>query len=236
VRNGQGDWFEPALWIAESGGLERRVRPVWQGAIRVVGADFGAVSSRFERDCTVEGWALLSGMWAGGQLEVEQQDNSPPRPDPRVRWVTPPCPPPPGGWPVLIRRGDIYLDYDLGDLRETGAVVAVTLFRPGEDQAVLVVAASDVAAVEAQLRPQLGDLLCIAPSRWTTAELDAVRRYLDAHHQPWDLLQWGPRNTGEGQPQMAARLVRVLPEIADWAVSLPSGIVLLEPWLTPLLR
>lgn len=234
VRSSQGSWFEPALWIAEPGGLERRVRPVWQGAIRVVGADFGAVNSRFERNGAVEGWAELTGIWSGGQLEVEQQDDPPTRPDPRVPWVTPPCPPPPGGWPVVIPRGDIHLDYDLGDLLETGAAVAVTLFRPGEDQAVLVVAASDVAAVEALLRPQLGELLCIAPSRWTMPQLDAVRNCLDAHHEQWNLLQWGPHNTDDGQPQVAARLVRVLPEIADWAASLPNGIVLLEPWLTPL--
>ena len=40
----------------------------------------------------------------------------------------------------MTRRGDIWLDFDLGDLQDTGAAVAVTLFRPSEDQAVLVVA------------------------------------------------------------------------------------------------
>ena len=38
---------------------------------------------------------------------------------------------------------------------------------------------------------------------------------------------------GDGQPRIAARLVRVLPEIAVWAASLPPGIVAVEPWLTP---
>jgi hypothetical protein len=87
----------------------------------------------------------------------------------------------------VIRRGDIELDYDLGDLRETRAAVAVTLFRPGPDLAVLVVAASDVAAVEARLRPQPGESLCIVPSRWTNAELDAVGDYLHRHHEQWAL-------------------------------------------------
>jgi hypothetical protein len=121
----------------------------------------------------------------------------------------------------VIRRGDIELDYDLGDLRETRAAVAVTLFRPGPDLAVLVVAASDVAAVEARLRPQLGESLCIVPSRWTNAELDAVGDYLHRHHEQWALYQWGPQNTGDGQAHMAARLVRVLPEIAACAATLP---------------
>src|SRR6266568_3794381 len=102
------------------------------------------------------------------------------------RWDTPPCPPPAGGWPHLDwgrgtrGRGVHNLDYDLGDLADTGAAVAVTTFRPSEDQAVLVVAAADRDAVEARLRPQLG---------------------------------------------------RVLPDIADWAASLPDGILALEPWL-----
>ncbi|HLH59489.1 MAG TPA: hypothetical protein VKV33_10110 [Streptosporangiaceae bacterium] len=38
----------------------------------------------------------------------------------------------------------------------------------------LVVAADDTAAVAARLRPQLGKLLCVVPSRWSRAELDAI--------------------------------------------------------------
>jgi hypothetical protein len=235
LRNSQGDWFQPALPVAEPGGLERRVRPVWrQGAIRVTGADFEEVSNRFERDGEVEGWATVTGSWSGEQLEVEQQAAPSPRSASWPRWVTPPCPPPAGGWPTVMGRGDIELDYNLGDLLETGAAVAVTLFRPGPDQAVLVVAASDVAAVEARLRPQLGELLCIVASQWTKAELDAVGDYLHAHHEQWGIYQWGPQNTDDGQAHMAARLVRVLPEIASWAAALPEGILLLEPWLMPL--
>lgn len=33
---------------------------------------------------------------------------------------------------------------------------------------------------------------------------------------------------------MAGRLVRVLPEIAAWAATLPNDILLLEPWHMPL--
>ncbi len=235
VRNSQGDWFQPDLPVAEPGGLERRVRAVWQGgAIRITGADFDAVSNRFERDGAVEGGALLTGTWSGGQLHVEQQAAPPPRSAWRPPWVVPPCPPPPQGWPTVVRRGDIELDYDLGNLQETGAAVAVTLFRPGPNRAVLVVAASDMAAVEAQLRPQLGESLCVVPSRWTKAELDAVGDYLHRHHEQWSLYQWGPQNADDGQAHMAARLVRVLPEIATWAAALPKGILLLEPWLMPL--
>jgi hypothetical protein len=40
------------------------------------------------------------------------------------------------------------LDFNPGDFEDTGAAVAVTTFRPSEDQAVLVVAAADQDAVE----------------------------------------------------------------------------------------
>jgi hypothetical protein len=123
------------------------------------------------------------------------------------------------------------LDYDLGDLADTGAAVAVTTFRPSEDQAVLVVAAADRDAVEAQLRLQLGDLLCVVTSRWTKAELDAVRAHLHARWEEWNLYQLGPSNGEDGQTCMTTGLTRVLPEIANWAASLPGGILALEPWL-----
>jgi len=128
-------------------------------------------------------------------------------------------------------RGVHNLDYDLGDLADTGAAVAVTTFRPSEDQAVLVVAAADRDAVEARLRPQLGDLLCVVTSRWIKAELDAVRAHLHAHWENWNLYQLGPSNGEDGQACMTAQLTRVLPDIADWAASLPDGILALEPWL-----
>lgn len=234
VRTSQGDWFEPPMWVAGPGGVERRVRPAWRGAVPVVGADFDAVTNRFERDGAVEGWATVSGTWSGERIDVEQQTTPLPRSAPRLRWVIPPCPPPPQGWPDVIPRGDILLDYDLGDLLDTGAAVAVTLFRPGPNQTVLVVAAGDVAAAEACLRPQLGGSLCIVPSRWTKAQLDALRDYLRDHQEQWSIYGSGPQNTDDGQAHMAARLVRVLPAIAAWATSLPQDILLLEPWLIPL--
>jgi hypothetical protein len=233
VRNDRGDWFEPALWIAEPGGLERRVRPVWPGAVRVAGADFGAVTARFEQDGSVEGWAAVTGTWSADQLRVERQDEPVPKPAVSSRWVTPPCPAPEGGWPATERRGDIELSYDLGDLTITSAVTAVTLFHSGQNQAVLVVAAADVAAVEAQLRPQLGESLCVVPSRWTQVQLDVVHHHLDQRWQQWYLLRLGPQHGEDGQAHIAASLVRVLPEIASWAAALPSGLVALDPWLIP---
>lgn len=233
VRDSRGDWFEPALPVAEPGGVPRRVRPVWKGAVRVAGADFDAVAGRFDQDGAVEGWAAVTGAWSGGQLVVERQDPPARQPPPRARWVSPPCPPPEGGWPEVPRDGDIELTYDLGDLADTGAATAITLFHPGESQPVLVAAAADVAAVEARLRPQLGGSLCVVPSRWSKRQLDDVHAHLRQRFDRWNLYQLGPRHADDGQAQIAARLVRVLPQIATWAASLPPGILALEPWLAP---
>jgi hypothetical protein len=232
VRNDLGDWLEPVGWSWGEGGLERRVRPVSRAAVRVAGADFDAVTNRFEKDGLVEGWAAVTGTWSGEQLRAERQDAPVRTPAAHPQWGAPPCPPPPGGWPVTERRGDIELSYDLGDLAETGAATARALFHPGPDQAVLVIAAADPAAVEARLRPQLGASLCVVPSRWTKDQLDAVRDHLGQRFQQWNLLQLGPRNGEDGQPYIAAILGRVLLEIAAWAASLPPGILTLEPWLT----
>ncbi len=233
VRDSRGDWFQPSLPIGLPGGLERTVTPAGRFAIRVVGADLDLVENRFEKAGAIEGWAAVEGLWSGEQLEVDRQSRPSPEPPWSLPWRTPPCPPPAGGWPKVTPRGDIVLEYDIGDLRDTAAAVAVTMFRPADDAAVLVVAASDEAAVEARLRPQLGDLLCVVPSRWTKAELDRVLGYLHERHEQWDLYQCGPHVAGDGQPCVSARLVRVLPEIAAWAASLPAGILVLEPWLVP---
>lgn len=136
------------------GGRERRVSAVWRGAVRVTGAEFGALAHRFEKDGQIEGLATATGLWSGDQLRVEHRA-APAPPVTHARWVKPPCPPPEGSRPTVIRHGHIELDYDRGNLADTGAAVAITLFRPGDNQAVLV-AAADPAAVEARLGPDLG--------------------------------------------------------------------------------
>lgn len=227
VRNRAGDWFEPPVWVAAVGGGPRAIRPVSPVALRVAGADFDELAMRFEDDGAVEGDATLTGIWSAGRLQVQHQASPGPRNAPVPRWVTPPCPAPAGGW---TRHGG-RLRFDMNDLPGTGGVVTVTVFRPGPDQEVLVVAAADPDAAEVWLRPQFGARLCIVASKWTTAELDAVRAHLHTRHRAWNIWQLG-RSAGEdGQACIAAKLTRVSPEIALWAASLPAGIVSLDPWL-----
>jgi hypothetical protein len=233
VRNDLGDWFDPPHWVAGPGKPGGRlVGPVSKMALRVTGADFSAVTGRFEKDGAVEGWATLTGTWAGGEFLAVRQEPPAPRPAARTPWVTPPCPPPEGGWPAGPGTTP-ELASDLTDLAGTGATVAVTWFRPGEDQPVLVVAAADPAAVEARLRPRLGGSLCVVPSRWTKAQLDDVTSQLHQRLGQWSLSTLGRTSAADGQALISAHLFRILPEIAAWARSVPPGIVAFKPWLLP---
>jgi hypothetical protein len=236
VRDERGDWFEPPVWIAEpgrAGDSERRIRPVSKSAVKVAGADFDTVAGRFEKDGVVEGWATVTGTWSGGQLRAGRQAPPAPRPPQGLAlWVTPPCPPPGGGWPA----GDLStaeVAGDITDLTVSGAAVSVTWFRPAENLMVLVVAAADPALVEARLRPRLGGSLCVVPSRWSKAQLNDVRGQLDQRWEQWEISSHGASSTADGQACVLVRLVRVLPEIAVWAGGLPPGIVDLQPWLSP---
>ena len=228
VRGREDTWFEPPAPVPAVGG-SRVVRPVSPAAVKATGADFGELANRFEDSGTEEGFATLTGIWSAGHLQVGCQAAPAAGDDRRPRWVTPPCPAPADGWP----RHDASLRFDLGDLRETGAAVEVTVFRPGQGQEVLVVAAADQAAVEARMRPQLGPRLCVVASKWTTAELAAVRAHLHARHRAWNLLRLGQATGEDGQACIAATLTRVPPEIASWAAAQPPGIVSLDPWLQP---
>jgi hypothetical protein len=229
VRNQAGDWFEPPVWVAAAGGVPRTIRPVSPVAVHVAGADFDELAGRFEDGGAMEGSATLTGVWSADQLQVQRQASRSPRDARLPRWVTPPCPAPAGGWP---RHGG-NLRFDMNDLPGTGGVVTVTVFRPGPDQEVLVVAAADPNAAEIWLRPQFGERLCVVATKWTTAELDAVRAHLHARHRAWNLLQLSQSTGEDGQACMAAKLRRVSSEIGLWAASLPAGIVSLDPWLRP---
>jgi hypothetical protein len=234
VRNAQGSWFDPPVPVPLVMITPRPVRKPSPGAVPVIGADFSAVADRHELNGDLEGWATVTGLWTGSELRIEAQSSGRPEPGPGPRWDTPPCPAPPGGWPRGMNgRDDENLAFDLGDLEETGAAVTVVTFRPGAGQAVLVVAAADPAAVDARLRPQLGERLCVVPSRWTKHDVDRVRGHLRARWDDWHIHLLGVTATEDAQAQVTADLARVLPQTAAWAATLPPGILRLNPWLVP---
>ena len=206
VRNRDGDWFEPVLPCTSPPSAAWQVAGPWRGAVRVAGASFDDLVNRVEHHGDVDGYATVTGIWSHDHLRVVHQSAPVRTPHRGPRWDTPPCPAPAGGWPRLDwGSGERNLAFDLGDLADSGAAVAVTTFRPSQDQAVLVVAAADPDAVEAQLRPQLGDLLCVITSRWTRAELDAVRVHLRERRYRWNLYGLGPVTGDDGQGCITAQ-------------------------------
>jgi len=234
VSNAQGTWFDPPVPVPLVMIIPPPVRAPSAGGVPVTGADFAAVSDRYELGRDVEGWATVTGIWTGSELRIQRQSPRRPEADPGPRWDTPPCPVPPGGWPHGTNgRDQDNLDFDLGDLEQTGAAVTVVTFRPGAGQAVLVIAATDPQAVEARLRPQLGQRLCVVSSRWTKPDLDRVHGHLRARWDDWKLHSLAVAVAEDAQARVTADLARVLPPTASWAATLPRGILRLNPWLLP---
>ena len=116
-----------------------------QFSIRLLGGDIGSVLG--DRN---DLGAKVTGVWRDDAIEVRSVAAGP-GPSPITPSIsTPPCPPPSSGW--LRGQVDENLVFDAGELLANGAAVRVGTFRPSRDQAVLVVAATDIAAVESALR------------------------------------------------------------------------------------
>ena len=228
-----GVWFDPGGWH----NLMFTEQPMSRDAVRLTGADVSAVATEFGPDGRIPGWATITGVWWGDAIEVRHQ--SPHRPSPARQgvWTRPPCPAPAGGWPTG-RDGDETgnLTFDLGDLQDTGAAVSVVIFRPGPGQTVLVVAASDPAAVESRLRPQLGSRLCVVRSRWSKDQLQQASAALQQHIHEWTIRSVGHGAAEDGQASVEAQVLRVRPELAEWAADLPEGLLRISPVLAPAAR
>jgi hypothetical protein len=233
VHTAGGDWFDPPLPEPAVAYLNGRPAPTASPlATRVeAGADFANLERRYERDGAVEGFAMVYGVWDRGRILIDRL-TADRRRHSYPRWSEPPCPAPPGGWPI----GPLALhevDLALGDLTATGAATAVVIFRPSEEHEVLVVAVSDSAAVESRLRPHLGRRLCVVPSRWTNRQLDEVDEHVTISHEEWRVYSWGRGCDEHGQTHFRIETVRVTGVIAEWVASLPDGLVALDPCLVP---
>lgn len=225
-------WFEPALAVPLVGyppGGEPAPRPSGRGVL-AHGVDLEDLADRRSKDGGVEGWAALGGLWRADHLAVSEQNPARPvRRQHRSGWERPPCDPPPGGWP----HGPTDADPDPGPPEDIPEAVAVTLFRPSTTQVVLVVATTEPALAEAVLRPLYGPAVCIVPSGWTAQSVDRVQADLRRHWADWTLYVSGRTSSHAGQAVVTAELVRVLPEMVDWAASIPEGLLEVDAWLTP---
>src|SRR5262249_46428767 len=54
-------------------GVERRVIAPWRGAVRITGVSFDDLINRFEHDGVIEGYAAVTGIWSGDQLQATRQ-------------------------------------------------------------------------------------------------------------------------------------------------------------------
>lgn len=226
-------WFDPPhtvnlMWTGEPPQRSRY-------AVRLHGADPAAVATDWgPPGGAIPGCGTVTGSWLGDAVEVRSQSpNRPARPA-EPSWTIPPCPPPPDGWPDGVNgRQDENLEFDIGDLQRTGSAVTVVQFSPGPDQRVLVVAATDEAAVERQLRPQLGSRLCVVPSRWTRAQLDEACAGLREHWRDWTIDSIEESVDDGAQPSVRVNVFRVVPGLDRWARGLPAGLLRAEPALVP---
>jgi len=217
-----GEWLDLARSVPLMFSNEPRPRSTF--SVRLVGGDLAAAVREFGGPHP-DRFITVVGTWRSDAIEVSSFSRYAP-PASVERWTKPPCPPPEGGWPRGPR--DVRPNVDFSDLLASGAAVTVAIFWPSRTQAVIVVAASDIAAVEAELRPLLGERLCVVPSRWSRAELAAARAPVEARFDEWPLQSVGESVDDAGQAQLHVNLVRVTPDVVAWADGVPDGMLVLE--------
>lgn len=199
-------------------------------SVTVTGVDLDDLSGREERDGVVWGGAWLEGTYADGVLTVVRQEAPRNERDPDPTGAIP-CPRPEGGWPAAppetVREPSPALAYQMAhpDL--------VVGRRKGWDggQQVQIVTATDVARVEADLKPVYGGALCVVASRYTAEQVDAAIQDVAAFlKMPW-LTQADIDD--EAQVHMDVPVAVADAEAEALVARHPDGLVRLDPWLRP---
>jgi hypothetical protein len=233
LSDGDGVWLDLSrvVTLALDPGPPRRGR----SSVRLFDADLSLVPTEFGPANAIPGTATVTGWWLGDAIAVTAISPAGPVNPPQPSWQTPPCPPPPGGWPHGMNGSDYAdnLTFDEGDLQRSGAAVTLVTFQPGPDQAVLVVAARDPDAVRAWLGPQLPGRLCIVPARWTRRQLDDVRDHAKQRRQKWGVELMTERIDDNAQAQIVIAVMRVTADLSAWAATVPDGLLAVEPSLAP---
>ena len=231
-----GVWFDPPHAIPLIGLPPGQRLPRSNNAIRLLDLDadpdLGA-----QRTGSVSGgrWSTVTGIWLGEAIRVLSQvplapaDRyaEPALPD----WTVPPCSAPDGGWPSGTQQD--LMELDLFDLRASENCVTTVTYRPRVDSVVLVVAATDVAAAEAQWRPVVGPRLCVVRSRWSKHQLEEVTGALRAGWQRWAISMISRPVDNQARSSVDTEVLRVVPDLARWAARVPEGILEVRATLTP---
>lgn len=201
--------------------------------IRTVGVDLDALVDREEEAGVVWGDAWLAGVYRNGTFHVRDQSyRGAARP-----WATldeVPCSTPRGGWPRT--PPDLYA-LEQYRFEHPGQIVGYDV-RGSRFQrpTVVMVAARDVAAVTAALRPAYGKALCVRHADMTVADVrraeEAVVAFMADHREVYMTSAAGLDERGRVRVPMGVDLVT--PEVEAFLASLPRPyLVDLEVWLAP---
>jgi hypothetical protein len=226
-------WFErpepvPLVWPP------RPPRP-GRFAVRAHGVDLDRLDRRQQHATGIEGWTTLTGTWQSQRLRVRTQTSWQPPDSRRGRRTDPPCAPPPQGWPRNGEHGNPMPSAPPDDEWEALSIMQVAWFHPAGAGPVLVVSAEDPARVERLLRPEFGAALCVVPSRYTRQQIEGVARRLrvEGESRRWLISMHGSGVGGDGQPRLTVELARVVPAMAEWAATVPDGLLAVDVWLAP---
>lgn len=224
----------PRAMPALAPGEEQQVERCDSFGVDVVGASLTRLGKRREVGGIVEGYAVITGVYRHGTLQVTRQSPaegyggpvSRPGPD-HV-----PCPPPSGGWPsgaddIDVTRAQAY------ERTHAGEIVQLSVQRPAAGQTVLVLAARDPVRVRAALLPSYGKRLCVFRSPYTVEQVQEAHRRLGALVGPRGLWAGGGIGVGSnGHPQVSGEGAMLTPSFAEIAGSFPPGLVHFDTWLT----
>jgi hypothetical protein len=76
--------------------------------------------------------------------------------------------------------------------------------------------------------------LCVVASRYSADQVRDVEATFATRHREWRFETWGAGGLDhDGQPHAFAELTRVTDDLADWADTLPAGLLELRPSMTP---
>jgi hypothetical protein len=222
-----GEWLD----LARVDGLV--IHPAgWRSShsVRLIGLDPAGVPRNIgSADNIIPGRVRVTGIWQDETIRVDDQGTVS-YPAQSHRELVPPCAAPIGGWDRLASANHVP---ELQSLRASGAIVR-DQWRWTGGALVLVVAASDVDLVERILGPRLPRRLCVVASRYSADQVHDVEAKFATRHREWQFETWGAGGLDQdGQPYAFAELMRVTDDLADWADTLPDGLLDLRVSMTP---
>ena len=212
--------------------------PACSEQVQVVGVDLSALSGRVKRNGVTWGSAYLAGSFSNGVLHVMEQ--GPPRPPDSRPYVgiEPPCPAPPAGWatyptsePATTPALDAYRRHFGGD------ITSFAWFHPRPQTWVGVIASTDPARTTAALAITYTGHLCVVRSRYRVSEVHAAKAAATAllMQHLYGMFAVGSTVGNDGQPVVEVGATLDTPELRQALASQPAGLIVIVPWLAPLL-